>query len=209
MAEAGGMQALHRAALGLQARGKARTSRGKRLPALMLMTDPARLPDPLGAVRRLPPGSAVVFRAFGAADAVAQGRQLAQAARRRGVVLLAGADPALAMAIGAGGVHLPERLAHRARTLRRTHPRWLITVAAHGQAAIRRAGRFGADAVVVSPVFESRSASAGRPLGLVRFVALANGAGTPVYALGGMNAATARRLMGSGAIGIAAVEGLA
>ena len=60
-----------------------------------------------------------------------------------------------------------------------------------------------------SPVFESRSASAGRPLGSVRFAAMVRAARGPVYALGGLDAARARRLIGSGAIGIAGVEALA
>ena len=173
------------------------------------MTDPERPPDPAVAAEGLPRGSAVILRAFGAPDAVAQGLRLATVARRRGLLLLAGADLRLAVAIGAGGVHLPERLAHKAEAIRRAHPRWLITVAAHGQAAARRARLHGADAVVISPVFESRSPSAGRPLGPVRFASLARCAKGPVYALGGVNARTARRLSGSGAVGIAAVEALA
>lgn len=175
----------------------------------MLMTDPARISDPLGAAERLPRGSAVVFRAFGSADAILQGRRLARIARRRGLILLAGADPGLALAIGADGVHLPERLAHRAAAIRRAHPRWLVTVAAHGEAAVRRARLCGADAVVISPVFGSRSPSAGRPLGSTRFALLVRDAKIPAYALGGVNARTAARLIGSGAVGIAAVEALA
>lgn len=171
------------------------------------MTDPARVPDPEKVAGRLPPGSAIVFRAFGAADAVERGRRLARIAKRRGLVLLAGADPALAHAIGADGVHLPERLSYRARAIRR--PGWMVTAAAHDARAIRRAQTAGADAVVVSPVFESRSPSAGRPLGPVRFAALVRGAKGPVYALGGIDAATARRVIGSGAIGIAGVDALA
>jgi thiamine-phosphate pyrophosphorylase len=209
MAEGEGMQALHRAALRLQARAKARYPAARTLPPLLFVTDPGRTPDPEAVARRLPRGSAIVFRAFGDEEAVAQGRRLAAIARQRGLVLLAGADPALARAIGAHGVHLPERLAHRAGTLKRLRPAWLVTAAAHGPAAARRALRAGADAVLVSPVFESRSPSAGRPLGAVRFAALARKAGGPVYALGGVNGRTARRLIGSGAVGFAAVEALA
>ena len=172
------------------------------------MTDPARIPDPEAVAARLPAGSAVVFRAFGAPDAVARGRRLAAIARRRSLVLLAGADPILAGAIGAGGVHLPERLSHRAGGVRRDRPRWIVTAAAHDVRAIRRAFAAGADAVVVSPVFESRSPSAGRPLGPTRFAALVRAAKGPVYALGGIDAVTARRLLGSGAVGIAMVEAL-
>ena len=184
-------------------------ARGKPLPRLLFFTDPARTPDPAAAMLRLPPGAAVVFRAFGAADALMQGRRLARLAHRRRLVLLAGADPALAARIGADGVHLPERLAWKARGLRQARPGWLVTSAAHGAAAIARARRWGADAAVVSPVFASASPSAGRPLGALGFAALARGAGLPVYALGGVNAATARLLARSGAAGLAAVEALA
>ena len=157
---------------------------------------------------RLPRGAAVVYRSFGAPDAVAAGRRLARLAHRRGLVILAGADPRLAAAIGADGVHLPERLCRLAVGIRRGRPRWLVTAAAHSRAAVVTARRAGADAAFASPVFDSRSASAGHPLGGVRFAALVTGAGLPVYALGGVNAATARRLTRSGAAGLAAVEAL-
>ncbi len=204
-----GMEALHRAALRLQARAERLPKSRKRLPALIFMTDPARIPHPEAVAERLPAGSAIVFRAFGAGDAIERGRELAAIARRRGLLLLAGADPALARAIGASGVHLPERLAGVARRLRPGRAGLIVTAAAHDARAVRRAFAAGADAVVVSPVFESRSPSAGRPLGSVRFAALVRAARGPVYALGGIDAAAARRLEGSGAVGIAAVEALA
>jgi thiamine-phosphate pyrophosphorylase len=70
------------------------------------------------------------------------------------------------------------------------------------------AARVGLDAVLVSPVFESRSLSAGRALGPLRFARMARGARLPVYALGGVTARTARRLAGTGASGVAAVEAM-
>ncbi|MGH6956982.1 MAG: thiamine phosphate synthase, partial [Caulobacteraceae bacterium] len=82
-------------------------ARGKALPRLFLFTDPARTPDVAAAVEALPRGAGVVYRAFGAAEATAEGRRLAKIARRRGLVLLVGADARLAAAIGAAGVHLP------------------------------------------------------------------------------------------------------
>ncbi|MBE0530944.1 MAG: hypothetical protein IH626_08955, partial [Rhodospirillales bacterium] len=39
-----------------------------RLPLLILVTDEARLPDPAAAIRRLPPGAAVILRHYGAPD---------------------------------------------------------------------------------------------------------------------------------------------
>jgi len=62
--------------------------------------------------------------------------------------------------------------------------------------------------VVVSPVFPSRSPSAGRPLGPARLAALVRAGGAPAYALGGVDPRTARQLPKTGVAGIAAVEAL-
>lgn len=154
---------------------------------------------------RLPPGAAVVYRHFGAADAEARARSLLAIARARGLKLLIGQDVALAARIGADGVHLPERLAGRAAALKRAHPRWLVTSAAHSLTAARLSR---ADAVVISVALPSRSPSAaGRALGPVRMAALVREAGRPSYGLGGINNKTARRLSDAGLVGLAAVEG--
>jgi thiamine-phosphate pyrophosphorylase len=175
-------------------------------PALLVFTDPARTPDPLALARGLPSGAALVYRAFGAADADALGRQLVRLVRARGGKLLVGADAGLADRIGADGVHLPERAAGQARALKTRHPRWIVTAAAHSPAAARRAHAAGADAAVVSAVFPSRSPSAGAPIGVLRLALMARAAGLPVYALGGVNEATARRLKDLPLAGLAAVD---
>jgi thiamine-phosphate pyrophosphorylase len=164
------------------------------------MTDPDRTPHPVRLTRRLPRGAGVIYRGFGAAKAARTARKLRLVCARRGLVLLTGSgDPR----VRGAGAHLPERLAGLARRFR--HAGALVTAAAHSEAAIRRARLAGCDAVLVSTVFASASPSAGRPLGPIRFAALVRRAGMPVYALGGVNAKTARRLIGSGAAGVAAV----
>jgi thiamine-phosphate pyrophosphorylase len=178
---------------------------GKHLPRLLFFTDPERTPDPEAVVASLPPGSGVVFRAFGAPDAEANARRLLGECRAARCKLLIGADHRLAARIGADGVHLPERLAWRARAVRR--PRWIVTAAAHSERAAHLALRAGADATVLSAVFPSRSPSAGVPIGPVRLAHLARSIG-PVYALGGVNNKTARRLVDAGLAGLAAVDGL-
>jgi thiamine-phosphate pyrophosphorylase len=183
--------------------------RGKALPRLLFFTDPARTPHPERTTMRLPRGAGVVYRAFGSPDALAEGRRLAAAARRRGLTFLVGADAGLASRLMADGVHLPERSAWRAGALKRARPGWIVTCAAHSAAAIVKARRAGADAVVISPVFPSASPSAGPPLGPLRFAALIRDARRPVYGLGGINAKSARRLRRSAAAGLAAVEALA
>lgn len=178
----------------------------KGLPSLILVTDPERTPDPVALAQRLPRGSGVIFRSFGRKGAGKTARQLARVARRRGLVLLIGAD---ALRAPGAGVHLPERLAHRAGALKRKRPGLIVTAAAHSLPALIRARRAGADAALLSTVFKSRSPSAGTPLGPVRFAALVRRAGLPVYALGGVKTKNAPRLLGSGAAGLAMVEGLA
>lgn len=196
---------LERTARLLPARRRLRKAQGLDLPSLLLFTDPARTPDPVAAALRLPRGAGVVYRSFGAEDAEAVARRLRAVAAARGLVLLIGQDAALARRIGAHGVHLPERLAHRARALKRGNPGWIVTAAAHSLPAARVAGP---DAVVISAAFPSNSASAGAPLGPIRLAAIVRAAGRPAYALGGVKNKTARRLLDAGLVGLAAVEGL-
>ena len=177
----------------------------KGLPPLILVTDPDRAPDPVALAGLLPRGCGIIYRPFGRRGAAQTARKLARVARARGLVLLIGAD---AVRARGAGVHLPERLAHRAGPIKRARPGITVTVAAHSLPALIAARRAGADAALLSAVFESRSPSAGRPLGPVRFAALARQAGLPVYALGGVKTKNAPRLKGSGAAGLAMVEGL-
>jgi thiamine-phosphate pyrophosphorylase len=174
----------------------------------MFFTDPVRTLDPEAIARGLPRGAAVVFRAFGASDAAERGARLQAIARERGLILLIGQDAGLAAQVGADGVHLPERLAHRARRLKAAHPLWIVTAAAHSIPAARRALAAGADAVVVSTVFASRSASAGRPMGAMRLALLVRRVTGPVYGLGGIDNKKARLLKDTGLVGLAAVDGL-
>lgn len=171
------------------------------LPRLWFFTDPARTPDPAAVARRLPAGTGVVFRHFGAHDAVDTARALR---RIPDLVLLIGADPSLAATIGADGVHLPERLLHKARALKQRRPDWIVTVAAHSAAALRRAR--GADAAVLSPIFPTRSASARAPLGFQRALRMALAAPAPVIGLGGVTRARAALLMRHGFAGAAGVD---
>ncbi len=179
------------------------------LPSLWFFTDPERTPEPERIAARLPVGSGVVFRHFGAVDAEARAAGLAAVARERGLVLLIGDDPILAGTVGAAGVHLPQRRISAAPLLKEARPEGIITAAAHRWAALRLAGQAGVDAVFVSPVFRSDSPSAGVPLGPIRLRRLVARARTPVFALGGVNPQTVERLRGTGVAGFAAVAALA
>lgn len=148
----------------------------------------------------------MVFRHFGAADARDTALRLRAVTAARGVLLLIGQDAALAEAVGADGVHLPERCADQAPALMRSRADWLITGAAHAGADLAVPGFH---ARVLSPVFPAGGASGGTALGVEGFRRLVTTAGAPVYALGGIDSDNAERLIGSGACGIAAVGAVA
>jgi thiamine-phosphate pyrophosphorylase len=185
----------------------ARTKNGRPVPRAWFMTDPKRTPHPERIVARLPRGWGVIYRHFGAKDRFEVGARLAKAARGR--VLLVSADPELAQAIRADGVHWPEA---RLRMVRARNPRWIETASAHSRSGLARAKAMGVDAVFLSPVFVTRSSGAAKPLGPLAFRALARCAGLPVYALGGIHAGNAQRALShakaSRAAGWAAIDAI-
>jgi len=174
------------------------------LPPLLFFTDPQRTPRPWETAEHLPPGAGVVYRHFGALDARDTALRLREATRKRDGLLLIGLDEALAEAVGADGVHLPERALGEAAALAIRRPDWLITGTFHDRAP--PPPLTGLDALIVSPVFPAGGASAATPpLGVPHLKVLAATLGLPIYALGGIDAKNARDLKGSGVCGIAGV----
>ncbi|MEJ1967880.1 MAG: thiamine phosphate synthase [Rhizomicrobium sp.] len=167
------------------------------LPPLVLMTDDARLPDPVAAARTLPGGSMVVVRAR---DAARRAVLVQALLRLSGLVVLVAGDPSLAAQ--ADGLHLPQARAHEAGHWRARHPRWRITAALHGAAAPGP----HLDAAFLSPVFPTRSHPERSALGAARANRIAAAISTPLYALGGIDARNAHLL--EGFVGIAAIGAL-
>ncbi len=147
--------------------------RGDALPSFILMTDDARLADPLPVIETLPPNSAVIVRHYDSPDRAGLAAGLIARARPRGIRVLVSADAQLAVKLGADGLHLPEAMARRGpgcwQAWRR--PGWLVTASAHSEAALHRARLAGADAALLAPVFPTASHPDATPLGPVRFAA--------------------------------------
>lgn len=187
------------------AKALAREAAPVSLPPLLFLTDPARTPRPWETAAALPPGAGVVYRHFGAPEAEATARRLREVTARAGVRLLIALDADLAGAVGADGVHLPERAWDRAASLRALRPDWFLTGAWHGEVKPTAS----VDALILSPVFPAGGASASKAaLGLERFKILTASAARPVYALGGIDAENAPSLIGSGACGLAGVASI-
>lgn len=149
------------------------------LPRLWLLTDQRNDAVLEATLARMPRGSGLVFRHYHLAEAErrARFRQLARLARARGMVVILSGDPRTARKWGADGVY---------GSLRRA-PGLLRLATAHNLREIVAANRAGADGVLLSPVFATRSHPGAQTLGSVGFRLLARHAAMPVIALGGMD----------------------
>jgi thiamine-phosphate pyrophosphorylase len=170
------------------------------LPNLWIVSDLRNDAVLEAALERMPRGSGLMFRYYHLAPHARRARfaALRKAARRRGhrVALAGTARQARAWRADAA-YGPPARLAGG--------PALLRLVTAHSLGEIAAARRARADAVLLSPVFATRSHPGARVLGTLRFRLIAARAGVPVIALGGLDSQRARRL---GARFWAAIDGL-
>lgn len=172
------------------------------LPPLWLVSDARNDAVLEAALRTLPRGrGGLIFRHYHLPPAERAGRfaTLARLCRQRGLIAVWAGSAAAARRLGADGCYgSPALLAPGPALLR------LVTV--HGLDELAAAHRAGADAVLVSPVFATRSHPGAPGLGVLRWLLLARRALVPAIALGGMDQSRARRLPGHG---WAAIDGLA
>jgi len=180
-------------------------------PAKIAMTDGERCIDPHMQIANLAPGDALIFRHYewARAERLALGKQLRHTCRHRRVAFLVAGDPHLAHRLRADGIHLPGWLLRKGFDWHdRPVPSWHVTAAAHNFSDLVAAVRSGVDACLLSPVFETTSHPGAQTLGPVRFAQLAGQALLPVYALGGVNHRTARRLRDTGSAGLAGIASI-
>jgi len=186
---------------------------GRDLPSLWLMTDAKRMADPVAAARHLPPGSGLILRHTDPARLRALAEILVPFCRQRRLICLIAGDWRLAARLNADGVHLSERTARVGAAAPmmnwRRQGRRLLTIAAHGFAAMARGARMKPDGILLSPVFATASHPGARALGTVRFAAFTRRMSVPVMALGGVTSQTISRLCHSGAHGIAGIGWIA
>ncbi|GAB4147918.1 MAG: thiamine phosphate synthase [Sphingomonadales bacterium] len=174
----------------------------------MFFTDAARAPDTAAAITMLPAGCGVVLRDYQRPQRANWARRMISLCRRQGRLVLLAGDARLALALGADGVHYPAWALTGGQALRRPKKPWLVSAAAHDRAEALRAARAGADLLVLSPVFATKSHPHGQSLGPLRLGLLRRGLRPPTIGLGGIGPANACRLHGLGLVGYAAIESL-
>ena len=158
---------------------------------------------------KLPAGSAVLLRHYNSPQRKDLAHMLRSICQTHTLLLIIADDMQLASEVKADGLHLPEyRLMSSTTDILRWHRtgQGILTGAIHSPRALRQAQKLGVDAAFLSPVFNSASHPNRQPLGLMRFTKLCRYAAIPVYALGGIDEITAKRMIGSGAAGIAAIS---
>jgi thiamine-phosphate pyrophosphorylase len=159
------------------------------LPDLWLLSDERNDAGLDGALRRLPRGSGFVYRHYHLppGERVTRWYELARIGRALGHVLVLADSAQTALEWGAHGLYGAPRALYPTRDL-------LTLATAHDLHEIGLANRFGAEAVLLSPAFPTRSHPGAPALGPSRFRHLAAHARMPVIALGGMTLESARRL---------------
>lgn len=175
-------------------------ARSRSLPRCWLLTDERQGAALWPALARMPRGAGIVIRHYRLDPAARRAliTRIRAIARRRGLVVVLAGPAREAVRHRLDGVYQHPR---------HGHPRLIELATAHDRAELVAAARRGADQVLLSPVFATRSHPGARVLGPVRFGLLAQRARLPVIALGGMTSDRAKRLAALGAQGWAGIDG--
>lgn len=181
------------------------------LPTLFYVTDTQTASQLAKTISTLPQGSGVILRHYADKSRAQLAHDLATLCQRKKLKLLIAGTPALAQRVRAFGIHLPEHLIPRARHIRHIYPMLKITAAVHSRSAMRAAIANQVDAVLISPVFSTRSHPNAKALGPLRLAMLsAEARALNPYiariALGGLNADNAARLTPTGITGLAGIS---
>jgi len=187
---------------------QSRAAQQSRLSPLVFMTDPQRVKDLPHTAARLPKGCAIIYRHFGDPK-----RHITAALLRRITyeqeqqLLIGGGDIDLARHVKADGVHFKrDPLLSGPIKMRRLYQDMIITMAGLKKGSYR-APLSCLDGLFISSIFTSQSPSAGRPIGTDRLKHICETLNVPIFALGGITQNTAAKLLGSGAYGLAAING--
>lgn len=177
------------------ASGQYRKYRPAFLPRFILMCDDDRVPEPETIIPALPTGAAVIVRTRNVDSLDRRVNLLRPLCGAHNILLLAATDPATAFRLDVDGIHLSEACLRRSNgaALRYAEKR-IVSAAAHSEVAVKRARDRGADLILISPVFPTRSHPGARTLGPAGYRRLARHAPDQACPLGGMTVDTIRQL---------------
>jgi thiamine-phosphate pyrophosphorylase len=180
----------------------------RHLPPLFFFTDPERTPRPELIAPYLPRDTAIVYRHFGESGAYERALRLKILCIQRKLLLFIGNDIDLALRAGADGVHLPQKRWQDAKTIRKSNPKLMLTLAGHDGLIVPDIDKDNVDGLFLSPLFKSQSRSAE---GMVTLrgedvLSLSQSSPLALFGLGGINHQNMGKLTGLGLRGFGAVE---
>ncbi len=131
-------------------------------------------------------------------------RQARELTQRYGALLLINERLDIAVAVGADGVHLPER-GLPPKVVKDLFPHLLVGYSAHSLEGVLYAQKEGADFVTLSPIFRTESHPEAEPLGLEELKRVSAKVNVPIYALGGVTQERIELCLKNGAYGVAGI----
>jgi thiamine-phosphate pyrophosphorylase len=177
------------------------------LPALMLVTDSSRLADRhiADVVRAAIDGGVNMVQVR--EQALSHEERLALSRQLRGVVvdraMLFVNNDALAAALSASDLHLPESTTHPG-----TRGSMAISRSVHRLDAAERAEAEGADMLVLGTVFSSQSHPGGPTIGIEGVREVCERVSVPVIGIGGITKESAGDVIRAGASGVAVISAI-
>lgn len=137
------------------------------------------------------------------------GLRLRELTARFNAKLLVNGDAALARAIEADGVHLPQDGLPVDVCRRVLKPNMLVAVSTHSIGEAKEAEERGADFLTYGPVYYTSSkAKYGPPVGLDSLQAACETVRIPVFALGGIQTTNIEEAVSAGAAGVAMISAI-
>jgi thiamine-phosphate pyrophosphorylase len=188
-------------------------SQFEHMASLIFITDQASQARPEHVIEKLTKGSMVIFRDYDQQNRAELGTALSYICRAKEIKFLVAADLTLCLMLKAHGIHLPEHMIGEAQNIRQHHPELFITASAHNEQAVKKAVDFGVDAILLSPIFPTKSHpetfdDPSLTIGTDRLKNICEKYNIALYALGGVTTETAIKLRGTGVAGIAGIRGL-
>lgn len=186
--------------------------RGARLPrpALMLVTDSARLHDRRldDVVREAVLGGANIVQLrekhLATPSLIELGSRVKEAIAS-GALFFVNGDVDAAIKLRADGIHLPEDAPAAAEIRARVGDRMLISRAVHSMEGAAGAERSGVDLLLVGTVFATASKPGVHPLSIAALRAICEATRIPVIAIGGITHGNAADALTAGAAGVAVI----
>lgn len=167
---------------------KINKNRKQKLPRLLFLSDDIRVKNPIKTIKTLPRGCGVIIRDYKnpkRQELIDKARSITKTAGR--VFFVAN--------FGWGAIGANEHWPQAGRALhRKKHRHQLITTSAHNISEVGRANRLNPDAILLSPLFKTKSHKDATTLDIHKFVRLSRLAKPEVYALGGINKKNIKRI---------------